>query len=211
MRLERVLSCVLVASLWSGIGGAEVSAATMRFDHLSGYDDCFYLETVCTYEENGIVVTGSSDFGSWDYPGSIHLDGSGGPYSGGLDFSMNRRFDPISLVVIGMNRYHEIPLIDMIIRAFREDNPIFLTGISVGSETWTYYFPDHLTGVTNIEILALPGEDYEESHFSIDDVTLAPVPVPPASMAIGSAFALLLWAARRRRLPALGRARPGLS
>lgn len=81
------------------LSAAAAPAATVTFD---GFPEFYFPDEEGPYVEDGVLVTPApGDFGSFEVPGSAHLDDAD-PYTTELVFSMDRRFRAVLLEVIGL-------------------------------------------------------------------------------------------------------------
>jgi hypothetical protein len=208
----------LIGLLFSAL---PVDAATMTFDQAA-------YPYQSTYVENGITAMTADyyEIGVFGAGQVLHMDTFYQPSPQLVTFSMGRRFDAVSLLMMpstfdyfvcdANNLCHDQRYANVGIRGYRGSSLVASLVFDMGSPSSNYTLPlgplfQNLTSLV-IEALRpdfLTGPDlYSDcikvcAHFSIDDVTLAPVPLP-ASMPLATSglatLALLGW--RKRRTPA---------
>ena len=214
---------VIILSAFLAFWISPAASATMTFDDLQS----IYRET--TYTENGITVSGngfsSMPFGSRSNE-SIHIDDAGTDGPNRIVFSMDDPFDALSFDLSPIPKSFGVcyedqgcstpSYFDVLVKGFRGnsiaaslmfDSATLLgkTNIVLGSlfgnlssfsiET---IYPDvayyrSLPGVTSAGFCA------PCSHFNIDNVSLAPVPLPPGLLLSLSGFGLAALFLRKRR------------
>jgi hypothetical protein len=219
MSVVRNALFLCIASVAFALSAPAGRAATVTFDGLPDL-----LIDGATWSEEGVTVSGDgNDLGAFYIPDTAHLDDSGTPYTSRLDFTMALPFFPIEFRVFGMGtaylpgdeclddncRY--VPYDNLLVRTFRDGMLTYEDRLYAGDpgEIWTYTFPD-IEAVDLLRISAVRPDihDYPSGpycadspcgHFSIDNVTLAPIPVPATAPLLLAAAGLMLLARRRRR------------
>ena len=211
MKLSRFGNAIAAALL---LCAPVAEANTVTFDNLPSYFDVLDAGTTGSpYVENGVTVTSTQPFGvlAWDTaPGLAHIDDSGTDFTSGLMFTMGRAFDAVSFTLNSLGYdFSGTP-------GPLSDN-IFVTGLAGGSAVATASFTlsdiyqdvqTFLLGSAFTGLDALLIElDYPVNtascgapcgHFDLDEVVLAPVPLPAAGLLLGGAL-LGFGALRRRR------------
>ncbi len=196
------------------------SSATMTFVNVNDVD------ASRTYSEDGIVATTNYGFLGAYANGAIHFDDGGTAAPGAVRFSMASNFDAISFLLdpIRFNFFVEFEdrtylyptYLNVLVQGFREGALVSNLTFNMGSSPDPYLV--NLTGAFNnisslvIGILtpdlnyykSLPNVRYTDfcvpcSHFNIDNVTLAPVPVPAGLPLLATGLGLLTFVARRRK------------
>ncbi len=180
--------------------------------------------------EDGITAAGDpgGTLARSAIPGTAHLDDSGTEMTSFMDFTMPQRFRPISLDILGLGTNYipdfdtctidcvTVPYDNVVIAGVRDGMTIFEHQFYAGDlgQVSTYVFP---TGVDfRVDTLTVrsifppnlpqtPGNDAcggePCGHFSIDNVTLAPVPLPASALLLVGGLATIggLWGGRRSR------------
>jgi hypothetical protein len=193
-------------------------AATVTFDGLPTY-----LTQGETWVEDGVTVVAGDggDIGAHWVADAAHLDDSGTSYTSRLEFLMAVPFIPIEFRIFGMETSYRpeedclditcpyLPYENLLVRTFRHGMLTYEQRLYAGDpgEIWTYTFPD-LEAVDLLSIASvLPAIDSGNGaicisapcgHFSIDNVTLAPIPLPSTAPLLLVAGGLMLLARRRR-------------
>jgi hypothetical protein len=220
MSVVRNALLLCIASVAFTLSPQAGRAATVTFDGLPEL-----LVDGAPWLEDGVTVSGDgNDLGAFGIPNAAHLDDSGTGYTSRLDFTMALPFFPIEFRVFGMGtrfltdlecldiRCPYEPYDNLLVRTFRDGNLTYEDRLYAGDpgEIWTYTFPD-LEAVDLLRIAnVLPAIDdidgggpfcvsYPCGHFSVDNVTLAPIPVPATAPLLLAAAGLMLLARRRRR------------
>lgn len=188
------------------LSAGMATAATMTFSSLP--DEGALLTS---YTENGITATsGSGTLGWYTSPGAAHVDDSGTGFTADITFKTGGVFDAasFSLTSLGFN---------ILGPQTPPSDTIFVTGYSGGSlVAGANYTLSAIAGtVQNIALgsafsmldaftitllypRGIPTCDAPCSHFDLNSVTLAPVPLP-ASMTLMGAAGIALVGLRRRR------------
>lgn len=209
---------LLIAALCSI--GSQGSGATMTFDGIN--DD----EMAFSYFEKGITVTGNGTLGLYS-TGSIHMDDSGTSAPSSVTFTMAKRFRAISfefplgsiLQKCTDSQCTYTTYDNLLIEGFRGGKSVISQLINTSvTPTNTFRFSRAYSGLTSLRLSVLfPDKVWDVpdatgtwytctfpcAHGNLDNVTLAPVPVPAALPLAGSALAVLgfLGARNRRNSP----------
>ena len=165
------------------LSAGMATAATMTFSSLP--DEGALLTS---YTENGITATsGSGTLGWYTSPGAAHVDDSGTGFTDDITFTTGGVFDAanFSLTSLGFN---------ILGPQTPPSDTIFVTGYLGGS---LVSMLDAFT-ITLLYPRGIPTCDAPCSHFDLNSVTLAPVPLP-ASMTLMGAAGIALVGLRRRR------------
>lgn len=198
-------------------GSAE--ALTLTFD---GIPEGGGEPQPTTIVESGVTISvGSWSDGVtwWSVPDAIHLDDSGTSFTDEVTFETEREFRALSLRLIGMSMSSyvliddepiPVPYDNVLLTGYRDGTLLatarFTTGLDSGIVDYTFG-PDFagldLLRITNIrpegtfwEGYPIQCDDAPCGHFSVDDLTIAPVPLPPA-LPLGVAALGMLALARR--------------
>lgn len=179
-------------------------ANTVTFDNLPSYFDVLSSGTTGSpYVENGVTVTSTQATGvlAWDTaPGLAHIDDSGTDFTSGLMFTMGSAFDAVSFTLTSLGYdFWDIP--DPL-----SDN-IFVTGLVGGAtvatasftlsdiylDVQTFLLGSAFTGLDALLIeLNYPVNSAACGapcgHFDLDEVVLAPVPLPASALLLGGAL-----------------------
>jgi hypothetical protein len=222
---RRFISFAVLTAL--AAGSAQAAAAnTVTFDGLPE----LLLPAGTPWIENGVTATGDPRLllSSFAIPGTAHLDDSVTEVTSFMDFTMPRRFRPISLDILGLgtNFFPDydtctvdcvaVPYDNVAISGVRDGTTVFEHRFYAGDlgQVSTYVFPTGVNyrfdslSVRSIPPTGLPpgpGDDacFGEpcGHFSIDNVTLAPVPLPASALLLLGALATVggLLGSRRSR------------
>lgn len=197
------------------------SAATMTFNNIS-------LDPLSkTYAEDGIFASGNGFLGIENGSGGLHLDDAGTSAPSKVNFTMASNFnaasfllDPVGfdlVVCSGKNTCAEPTYINVLVQGFRGATLVSNLTFNMGATLDPYLvnlggaFTDLsslLIGIIYPDIAsykALPGVTSAGpcapcSHFNIDNVTLAPVPLPAGLPLAATALGLLAFVTRRRRM-----------
>ncbi len=197
------------------------SAATMTFSDI--YSD----PLAKTYAEDGITVSGNGFLGIENGKGGMHLDDAGTSAPSKASFTMAKNFNAVSflldpvgfdlLVCSGSSGCAAPTFINVLVQGFRGTTLVSNLTFDMGASLDPYLvtlgsaFSDIsslLIGVIYPNVAsykALPGVTTVYpcapcSHFNIDNVTLAPVPLPAGLPLAATALGLLAFVARRRRM-----------
>lgn len=208
--MTKALSRLLACSVFGIAMGSQAPAATMTFENLqigSGQT---------AYTENGISVVGNGDLGA-TFSGAVHMDDSGTPSPSSVSFTMGTRFRAISFQILGS--WFDYRFCDpagctwptynnLLVEGFRGGQSVISQWINTGNTITpvTYSLPQAFTGLTSLRLSILWPDtigvgnlpsgysvdcSYPCSHFTLDNVTLAPVPVPAALPLAASALAFV--------------------
>lgn len=196
------------------------TAATMTFDNL--WADPFAK----TYTENSILASGNGNLGLYSGNGGLHFDDGGTSAPSTVSFSMASSFNAVSflldpvafdfIVCSGPSNCAQQTYLNVLVQGFRDGALVSNLSFDMGASPDPYLFNlgsafTNLTSLLVAVILpdfnayeALPGVTSASpcapcSHFNIDNVTLAPVPLPAGLPLVASGLALLAFVARRRR------------
>ncbi|GEM_PF-3289098 len=185
----------------------ESHAVTVTFDHGAGaYHDTDTDGIYDLYIENGVSLSGI-----WgqlaDVPGYAHLDNPGdGHYAEKLYFTYGRHFHLRNLEIWG--NHFDCPVDNGCGQTYEN---VVLSGYRDGALVWRdqfamtpgpiVYVGPHVRPLDLFVVQALDGPgifEYGNQHFSIDNVVLAPVPLPAGIALLGGALAVLGLIRRRR-------------
>lgn len=216
---SRLIRSVSFAVGLSAIALPAVSA-TMTFSGIGA--DPFAK----TYSEDGIFASGNGNLGLYNGSGGIHLDDAGTSAPSKVSFTMASNFnaesfvlDPVGIdfyVCSGSNNCSKPSYLNVLVQGFRGGSLVSNLTFDMGPSLDPYLvnlgglfsnlsslligviYPDtayykSLPGVTSA------GPCAPCSHFNIDNVTLAPVPLPAGLPLAASGLAMLAFVARRRR------------
>lgn len=193
------------------------SAATMTFDQLN-------LNPVMatTYFEDGILASGNGSLRIEYGSGGLHLDDAGTSAPSKVSFTMASKFDALSFLLdpvgfnlnacSGGNTCSSPTYLNVMVQGFRDGNLVSNAVFDMGASLDPYRID--LGGLfTNLSSLLI-GVVYPDfaqfkpasvtpcapcSHFNIDNVTLAPVPLPAGLPLAVTGLAALAFVSRRRR------------
>jgi hypothetical protein len=220
MKIVRKSLFLCIAGIALALSAPSSRAATVTFDGLPEL-----LVDGAPWFEDGVTVTGDGrDLGAFAIPDAAHLDDSGTGYTSRLDFTMALPFVPIEFRVFGMGtRYLTdfecldigcpyAPYDNLLVRTFRGGIVTFEDRLYAGDggDIWTYTFPElepvDLLRIVNVlpDVDEMDGDgpfcvNYPCGHFSIDNVKLAPIPLPATAPMLLLAGGLMLLARRKRR------------
>lgn len=212
----------LLASLGLFIGQALVAgpalAATMTFGGVNADPSAH------SYAENGILATGNGTLGMYS-AGALHFDDGGTSAPSSVTFTMGSAFDAIGFDIDPINFDLHIcdparicispTYMNVSVQGFRGASLAASLIFDMGSGADPYRILlgapfRELTALT-ISILSSPVPLFRTlpdgtiaqcgmpcSHFKIDNVELAPVPVP-AGLPLAATGMVALWAIGRRR------------
>jgi hypothetical protein len=208
-----------VFALGISILAAPATAATMTFNSV-------YLDPLAnTYSENGISASGNGDLGLYA-ANMLHFDDGGTSAPSSVTFSMATNFNAVSflldpvafdfLVSFDDGTFVKPTFLNVLVQGYRGAALVSELKFDMGSSPDPYTvglgssFSDLSSLVIGIlapnfaEYRALPevisaGLCAPCSHFNIDNLKLAPVPLPAGLPLIASGLALLAFVSRRRR------------
>lgn len=191
--------------------GAAAGAVTVTFDGLP------YVNPLGpgVYIENGVTVSGDGDLGYYDTPGALHVDDSGTAVSSNVTFAMTGPFVPVSFEIRGLGSAFcgtdaecssgpGQPYGNLVVSAESGGSMTFEDRLYSGDlgVVSSYFFPVGLGLVDSMRISAVLPDgqcwNYPCGHFNIDNVTLAPVPVPAAGLLLLGAIGGIGFVARGR-------------
>ena len=197
---------------------ASAQAATMTFDGVN------VDPAARSYAENGILATGNGTLGMYS-AWALHFDDGGTSAPSSVTFKMASAFnaigfdiDPIAfdLHICDAGRVCSSPTyVNVLVQGFRGANLASSLSFDMGSGTDPYRIllgkPFHDLSALTISILFSPVPLFRElpdgtnascgipcSHFKIDNVELAPVPVP-AGLPLAATGLAVLWGLGRWR------------
>jgi hypothetical protein len=206
----------LAALIGLGVLASQAQAATLTFDDL--IEEPFAHRLI----EDGVTIRGNGELG-YGGDGAIHLDPYASPAATRVRFSMKSRFDALSfdLTPLGYDYFVCEGKRDCVTRSYRNVKVLGFSGDSVvaellfkmgeGLSPYTVMLNDGFRGLTSLVIEAvLPRfrdgprvfADCADvcGHFEIDNVELAPVPLPaglPLAASGLAALGLIGWRKRR--------------
>ncbi len=203
--------------------GSQACGATMTFDKPLSPEDYF---ATYSYIENGITMVADRPLDPTYIGGTLHMDDGGTSASRSVNFSMPKRFRALSFQVpwssfnsVSCNdetwECEEVTTSNLLIEGFRGGKSVISQWVNANDVAPnSFLFSRAFTGLTSLrfslqwpQFPSRPGytifcADNPCSHFNLDNVTLAPVPVPASLPLVGSAFATLGFfglRARKRR------------
>lgn len=210
----------LIVAFCLSASGLSSNAATMTFSDI-GLD---YMAK--TYTENGITAVGNGNLGLYNGAGGVHFDDGGTSAPSKVSFTMQSAFnakrfdiDPVGsdfYVCYGRANCVEPSYQNVLVQGYRDGSiaASLMFNMGVSLSPYTVKLGKLFEGLSSLSISilypersafsSLPGVTEIAycspcSHFNIDNVVLAPVPLP-TSLALGaSALGLLGLASRRRR------------
>jgi hypothetical protein len=196
-------------------------AATMTFTGLS-------LDPLArTFSEDGILASGNGFLGIENGSGGLHLDDAGTSAPSKVSFTMATNFNAVSflldpvgfdfLVCSGRSSCSEPTYLNVLVQGFSGSTLVSDLTFDMGSSLDPYLvslgsafsnISSLLIGVIYPDVAsfrAMPGVTSAGpcapcSHFNIDNVTLAPVPLPAGLPLAVTGLGLLAFVARRRRV-----------
>lgn len=212
----RYLSVSVVSGLLISLTAPVASAATMTFDYI---DRDAYLDF---YEEDGITAVGDGAFG--EYAVNVqHMDDMGTAAPSEIRFSMRRTFDALGFDLLPVAFDYTLCNMDtdectkptwqnVRIEGYRAETMVASLSLDMSLlDTARITFGPQFRRIDTLLIgFNIPplwdelGEPmfadcgYPCSHFEIDNVTLAPVPLPAAGGLAALGVGLLGVLARRR-------------
>lgn len=215
--MRHFFSAVAAAVLALSAQVGSANAATMTFDNLpSGIGGT-------TWTENGITARSlfGGEIASFTNPGQAHLDDSGTSHAHSIAFTMGSRFNAKSFLIqpLGFN-FTGCAVVgsgcassfaNVQVQGFRNGSLVALTRFDMGTgrSPSTFTFGSAFSGLNRLVIgftpfSALPASilnncDAPCSHFDIDNVTLAAVPLPAALPPLLASLGLLGLVGMRRR------------
>lgn len=200
--------------------GSTVSAATMSFSGLAGF--CNGLSP--SYTESGITATGlDSNPAYFLNPGVLHMDDSGTTCPQSVAFTMALPFSAIGVDILplGPTAYCSDPNCEQPGDPYENVRWEGLVGGTVvasdtffmGTTDSTYVFGDAFRNLDELRVSALlpdfariGGECFDApcAHFELDNLVLAPIPLPAGlwllMSGIGTLGAMGGWGRWRRRM-----------
>ena len=223
--LDRFIRTVSFAAGFSALA-LPAWSATMTFKDIT-VDPVSetYFEDGILAEGNGMLGLYSSEDGP---EGIVHMDDSGTGQPTEISFSMARNFNAISFLMdpVGFllkvnyydGTYGEPIYQNALVQGFRDGALVANLSFSSGSVNNPYVvkldesfqnLSSLLIGIEQPDLgyfLSLPNVDNVEecspcSHFNIDNVVLAEVPLPTGLPLVASGLAVLAFLARRRKRP----------
>ena len=220
LMFETFLRATAFAICFSTVA-APVSAATMTFDNVN----LDYMAQ--TYSEDGIFASGNGNLGLYARS-MLHFDDGGTSAPSTVTFSMGILFNAVSFLLDPWNfdflvrfedgSYLQPTYMNVLVQGYRGAALVSDLKFDMGSSPDPYKvklgstFSNLSSLVISIldpnfaEYRAMPGVRYAGfcapcSHFSIDNLKLAPVPLPAGLPLAASGLALLAFIARRRAQP----------
>jgi hypothetical protein len=211
----RFIAFVFLTGLAAG-SVQKVAAETVTFEGLPD----LLVPAGTPWIEDRVTAMGNpvTFLGSFPIPGTAHLDDFGTSMTSFMDFTMPRRFTPISFDVHGFGSSFvpnpdtcepdciAVPFDNVVVTAVRDGMTIFEHSFYAGDRgrVSTYTFPTGVNFLVNslsIRSVSPPSPDDPRcgppcGHFSIDNVELAPIPLPASALLLVGALAAAggLWA-----------------
>lgn len=204
------------------LGAGPAPAANMTFSGLTG--DCVGTPS---YTENGITATsgGGTDIAYHLNPGVLHMDDSGTTCPQSVEFTMARPFDAISVDILPLESNYCAdpdncsapgdPYDNVLWEGFVGDAIVASSKFFMGTTDSTYVFGDAFRGLDKLKVSALlpslaviGGECFDApcAHFELDNLNLAPIPLPATLWLLASGLTTLgamgVWRRPRRRAAA---------
>jgi hypothetical protein len=196
-----------------------VTAATMTFSDIN-------LDPLAnTYSEDGILASGNGDLGLYA-ASALHFDDGGTSAPSKVSFTMASHFNAVSFLLDPVNFDFRIctssfssctapTYINVLVQGFRDGALVSNLMFNMGSspDPYTIALGSVFSDLSALVIGILPpvladfqplpaGSRFEPcapcSHFNIDNVTLAPVPLPASLPLAATGLAILAFLARRR-------------
>lgn len=171
---------LLLAIVISPLFFSHSYAATMTFSGLSA-TGCY---AATTYSEANILASGNGDITGWTNNGVVHLDDGGSSCASDIEFTMASRFNAVSFDVISGGFDTPAPYENIEVRGILNGTVIveqFFKMSEAFGETKTFELGAAFVGLDRFSIRVLGNINYSCSpcgHFDLDNVVLAPVPLP---------------------------------
>lgn len=183
------------------------NAATMTFSGLSGDT----AGSPPSYVENGITATGIGGSPAFHTrPGALHLDDSGTPFPHRVEFTMALPFHAISVDILPIvpTAYCSDPSCEsagdpydnVLWEGLVGDTVVASSKFFMGTTNSTYTFGDTFRGLDKLAVTALLPDfdriggacfDAPCAHFDLDNLVLAPVPLPAGIWLFASGIGIL--------------------
>lgn len=211
MTLRDSITCLAFLTAFGAASAAP--AATMTFDALPDEGGAYSTPSGGKlYEESGITAESSSGILAWfDLQGSAHIDDSGTPFTADVTFTMAKAFDAAEFTIVSDGYFftdYSGPLLDNIFVTGVRDGSIVASSSFVLSDTFGLVQTFTLGGAFSdldalrIDLARVYDTDSCDApcgHFNLDEITLAPVPLPAGLPMLGLALAALIGLGRRKR------------
>ena len=198
---------------------APVSAATMTFNSIP---DPF----ANTYSEDGVLASGNGHLGVYNGRGGVHFDDGGTTAPSAMTFSMASNFNAISFLLDPVNfnfavlfddrSYLQPTYLNVLVQGFRGGALVssLKFGMGAAPDPYTVSLGSAFTNLNSLvigilapnfaEFSAMPGFARFApcspcSHFNIDDLKLAPVPLPAGLPLLALGLGGLGFIGRRKK------------
>jgi len=206
-----------------GVGCLALAAAPAAANIVTFTDIPSLAIDAPPWVEDGITVKGTGgDFGYFELPDSLHLDGMG-PYTSAVEITTASAFaaHSIDLIPLPSGGGHNMACVgaicdqaflNVLFQGYAGDSLVAMLGWWTGSQPSTFFFPEPFSGLTKLRVSMLFNDNCTEqpcAHMNIDNVTLFPadtlqqVPLPAAlPLFAGGVLALGaggVWRNRGRR------------
>ena len=194
------------AFAWIALSLSPGQAAIVTFSGIPGETgENLWIEDGVTVKTNGFGL------GHFAFPDSMHMDDSGTGFPSRLSITMNSQIDATSfdILPIGSTAYCTdpddtsscgAPYDNVVVAGFRDGMLIAEDAFFMGADPFTYAFGEQFTSLDSLDIIAaLPSReqmggvclDAPCAHFNVDNIVVAPIPLPPAIVFFASALALV--------------------
>lgn len=194
--MRMTMSAAAVAMLAAGAAGA----ATVTFDALP--DEGAQLTS---WSEDGVLVTADGALATYDAAGAAHLDDFGTGFASSLTFSTGGLFAATSFDILPDGTFYDAPFANVAVTGYVGGSVVASDAFDMFAVNGTYTFSGAFSGIDTLVIGfadAPPGlvcDDAPCTHYSIDSVTLAPVPLPASGALLAFGVVGLAAACRRKR------------
>lgn len=194
-RLATIASIAFVTNL------SVANAATMTFDACE-------VSSVCV--ENGITATAGAPFEQ--ITGRPHLDDEYQGSASSLTFTMRKQFDAVSFDLNPLGFSEFLPTdryLNVLVQGRADGFLVAQTFFNMGAEPIVFEFGSAFTNLDSLFIGFaeipdnFPDCNAQCSHYEVDNVTLAPVPIPASLPLLAIGLGLLGFLRRKLKRPAL--------